>query len=281
MNARSSRSHSVVIVRVGADFARPARRAALCTWWRSPASSAGPPGSLRRPIEGGAAHQQKPERARGRGRGAAGEASARPLPQQQAHHAPQRRARAERQSRGAHVSPAAGERGRVRQHASIRHARPPRLSSGNPNETSKPKTEKTETVSAPSEESARSRRDLAEMRARRGVGTKSALTPIESFSSSPGVLAKSAITGPPCRYVAHRPASRIPTLPVSATYSRGKSRREISTTDDFRGLETPSSNEDASYFDEAIPNDAVSSDRVPYENENAKVSRDGPGARRG
>ena len=122
--------------------------------------------------------------------------------------------------------------------------------------------------SAPNEESARSRRDLAEMRARLEASEQRARDAERKLLGSVGSVGILDVSRASAG-TSHRPASRIPTLPVSAT--RGGSRRGISC-DDFRGLDARSSNEDASYFDEAIPNDAFSSDRVPYES--ARVSRD-------
>ena len=124
--------------------------------------------------------------------------------------------------------------------------------------------------SAPNEESARSAaRDLAEMRARLEASEQRARDAERKLLGSVGSVGILDVSRASAG-TSHRPASRIPTLrSVSAT--RGKSRREISC-DDFRGLDARSSNEDASYFDEAIPNDAFSSDRVPYES--ARVSRD-------
>ena len=122
--------------------------------------------------------------------------------------------------------------------------------------------------SAPNEESARSRRDLAEMRARLEASEQRARDAERKLLGSVGSVGILDVSRASAG-TSHRPASRIPTLPVSAT--RGGSRRGISC-DDFRGLDARSSNEDASYFDEAIPSDAFSSDRVPYES--ARVSRD-------
>ena len=114
------------------------------------------------------------------------------------------------------------------------------------------------------------RRDLAEMRARVDASEQRARDAerklLGNVGTERGILdASRASAG-----TSHRPASRIPTLPVVAT--RVMRGRGISS-DDFRGLTyARSSKEDASYFDEAIPSDAFSSDRVPYES--ARVSRD-------
>jgi len=140
-------------------------------------------------------------------------------------------------------------------------------------ELGKPKARVVESVfsskASPNEESARSAaRDLAEMRARLEASEQRARDAERKLLGSVGSVGILDVSRASAG-TSHRPASRIPTLPVSAT--RGKSRREISC-DDFRGLDARSSNEDASYFDEAIPNDAFSSDRVPYES--ARVSRD-------
>jgi kinesin family protein C2/C3 len=276
MNARSSRSHSVVIVRVRAVSreTRSQTRGALYL-----VDLAGSERVARSEASG---DRLKEARHINKSLSALGDVVA--ALQEKRAHVPYRNSKLTTLLRGAlgpngkaalfaHVSPApASADESVRTLAFAERAAAVELGKPKRNVETE-KTEKTETVSAPSEESARSRRDLAEMRARVEASEQRARDAERKLLGSVGSVGILDVSRASAG-TSHRPASRIPTLPVSATYSRGKSRREISTTDDFRGLETPSSNEDASYFDEAIPNDAFSSDRVPYENENAKVSRD-------
>ena len=274
MNARSSRSHSVVIVRVGAVSRETRARTRGALYLVDLA------GSERVARSEASGDRLKEARHINKSLSALGDVVA--ALQEKRAHVPYRNSKLTTLLRGAlgpngkaalfaHVSPApASADESVSTLAFAERAAAVEL--GKPKRNVE--TEKTETVSAPSEESARSRRDLAEMRARVEASEQRARDAERKLLGSVGSIGILDASSRASAGTSHRPASRIPTLPVSATYSRGKSRREISTTDDFRGLETPSSNEDASYFDEAIPNDAFSSDRVPYENENAKVSRD-------
>ena len=274
MNARSSRSHSVVIVRVGAVSRETRARTRGALYLVDLA------GSERVARSEASGDRLKEARHINKSLSALGDVVA--ALQEKRAHVPYRNSKLTTLLRGAlgpngkaalfaHVSPApASADESVSTLAFAERAAAVEL--GKPKRNVE--TEKTETVSAPSEESARSRRDLAEMRARVEASEQRARDAERKLLGSVGSIGILDASSRASAGTSHRPASRIPTLPVSATYSRGKSRREISTTDDFRGLETRSSNEDASYFDEAIPNDAFSSDRVPYENENAKVSRD-------
>ena len=277
MNARSSRSHSVVIVRVGAVSRETRARTRGALYLVDLA------GSERVARSEASGDRLKEARHINKSLSALGDVVA--ALQEKRAHVPYRNSKLTTLLRGAlgpngkaalfaHVSPApASADESVSTLAFAERAAAVELGKPKRNVETE-KTEKTETVSAPSEESARSRRDLAEMRARVEASEQRARDAERKLLGSVGSVGILDASSRASAGTSHRPASRIPTLPVSATYSRGKSRREISTTDDFRGLETPSSNEDASYFDEAIPNDAFSSDRVPYENENAKVSRD-------
>ena len=277
MNARSSRSHSVVIVRVGAVSRETRARTRGALYLVDLA------GSERVARSEASGDRLKEARHINKSLSALGDVVA--ALQEKRAHVPYRNSKLTTLLRGAlgpngkaalfaHVSPApASADESVSTLAFAERAAAVELGKPKRNVETE-KTEKTETVSAPSEESARSRRDLAEMRARVEASEQRARDAERKLLGSVGSIGILDAISRASAGTSHRPASRIPTLPVSATYSRGKSRREISTTDDFRGLETPSSNEDASYFDEAIPNDAFSSDRVPYENENAKVSRD-------
>ena len=277
MNARSSRSHSVVIVRVGAVSRETRARTRGALYLVDLA------GSERVARSEASGDRLKEARHINKSLSALGDVVA--ALQEKRAHVPYRNSKLTTLLRGAlgpngkaalfaHVSPApASADESVSTLAFAERAAAVELGKPKRNVETE-KTEKTETVSAPSEESARSRRDLAEMRARVEASEQRARDAERKLLGSVGSIGILDASSRASTGTSHRPASRIPTLPVSATYSRGKSRREISTTDDFRGLETPSSNEDASYFDEAIPNDAFSSDRVPYENENAKVSRD-------
>ena len=277
MNARSSRSHSVVIVRVGAVSRETRARTRGALYLVDLA------GSERVARSEASGDRLKEARHINKSLSALGDVVA--ALQEKRAHVPYRNSKLTTLLRGAlgpngkaalfaHVSPApASADESVSTLAFAERAAAVELGKPKRNVETE-KTEKTETVSAPSEESARSRRDLAEMRARVEASEQRARDAERKLLGSVGSIGILDASSRASAGTSHRPASRIPTLPVSATYSRGKSRREISTTDDFRGLETPSSNEDASYFDEAIPNDAFSSDRVPYENENAKVSRD-------
>ena len=277
MNARSSRSHSVVIVRVGAVSRETRARTRGALYLVDLA------GSERVARSEASGDRLKEARHINKSLSALGDVVA--ALQEKRAHVPYRNSKLTTLLRGAlgpngkaalfaHVSPApASADESVSTLAFAERAAAVELGKPKRNVETE-KTEKTETVSAPSEESARSRRDLAEMRARVEASEQRARDAERKLLGSVGSVGILDASSRASAGTSHRPASRIPTLPVSATYSRGKSRREISTTDDFRGLETRSSNEDASYFDEAIPNDAFSSDRVPYENENAKVSRD-------
>ena len=277
MNARSSRSHSVVIVRVGAVSRETRARTRGALYLVDLA------GSERVARSEASGDRLKEARHINKSLSALGDVVA--ALQEKRAHVPYRNSKLTTLLRGAlgpngkaalfaHVSPApASADESVSTLAFAERAAAVELGKPKRNVETE-KTEKTETVSAPSEESARSRRDLAEMRARVEASEQRARDAERKLLGSVGSIGILDTSSRASAGTSHRPASRIPTLPVSATYSRGKSRREISTTDDFRGLETRSSNEDASYFDEAIPNDAFSSDRVPYENENAKVSRD-------
>ena len=277
MNARSSRSHSVVIVRVGAVSRETRARTRGALYLVDLA------GSERVARSEASGDRLKEARHINKSLSALGDVVA--ALQEKRAHVPYRNSKLTTLLRGAlgpngkaalfaHVSPApASADESVSTLAFAERAAAVELGKPKRNVETE-KTEKTETVSAPSEESARSRRDLAEMRARVEASEQRARDTERKLLGSVGSVGILDASSRASAGTSHRPASRIPTLPVSATYSRGKSRREISTTDDFRGLETRSSNEDASYFDEAIPNDAFSSDRVPYENENAKVSRD-------
>ena len=277
MNARSSRSHSVVIVRVGAVSRETRARTRGALYLVDLA------GSERVARSEASGDRLKEARHINKSLSALGDVVA--ALQEKRAHVPYRNSKLTTLLRGAlgpngkaalfaHVSPApASADESVSTLAFAERAAAVELGKPKRNVETE-KTEKTETVSAPSEESARSRRDLAEMRARVEASEQRARDAERKLLGSVGSIGILDASSRASAGTSHRPASRIPTLPVSATYSRGKSRREISTTDDFRGLETRSSNEDASYFDEAIPNDAFSSDRVPYENENAKVSRD-------
>ena len=265
MNARSSRSHSVVIVRVGAVSreTRAQTRGALYL-----VDLAGSERVARSEASG---DRLKEARHINKSLSALGDVVA--ALQEKRAHVPYRNSKLTTLLRGAlgpngkaalfaHVSPAPASADEsvstlafAERAAAVELGKPARV---------------VESVSssAPNEESARSRRDLAEMRARLEASEQRARDAERKLLGSVGSVGILDVSRASAG-TSHRPASRIPTLPVSAT--RGGSRRGISC-DDFRGLDARSSNEDASYFDEAIPNDAFSSDRVPYES--ARVSRD-------